>query len=118
MANSLMWVKASYSGSQGNCVEVAVLPDGGRAVRDSKDASGPILRFSADQWRAFTFVAKAGTPALSICRLTSALPPTRYHQRAGSADDPAVISHFCRKLDCGPQRASRPLPQQRLRLLR
>lgn len=68
MANDLKWVKASYSGSVGNCVEVAILPDGGRAVRDSKDAAGPILRFSADQWRMFTTAAKARTSGLSICR--------------------------------------------------
>lgn len=34
--SDLTWIKSSYSGAgQANCVEVAVLPDGGRAVRDS-----------------------------------------------------------------------------------
>jgi hypothetical protein len=41
---SLKWVKSSYSGGTGgNCAEVAVLPDGGRAIRDSKSPSGPFL---------------------------------------------------------------------------
>ncbi len=50
----LNWRKSSYSGGEGNCVEVAELPDGGRAVRDSKDPDGPVLTFSADAWRRFT----------------------------------------------------------------
>jgi hypothetical protein len=48
------WIKSSYSASQGECVEVADLPDGGRAVRDSKDPDGPVLTFTADAWRRFT----------------------------------------------------------------
>ena len=47
------WRKSSYTGGQGNCVEVAVLPDGGRAVRDSKDPNGPVLRFTANEWTSF-----------------------------------------------------------------
>jgi hypothetical protein len=31
------WIKSSYSSGQGACVELATLPDGGGAVRDSKD---------------------------------------------------------------------------------
>jgi Domain of unknown function (DUF397) len=50
----LAWRKSSYSGSSGgNCVEVAALPGGGFAVRDSKDANGPVLDLSTDEWRAF-----------------------------------------------------------------
>ena len=50
--NELNWVKSSYStATSGNCVEVAVLPDGGRAVRDSKDPDGAMLTLSIDQWR-------------------------------------------------------------------
>jgi hypothetical protein len=55
------WRKSSYSGGNGGaCVEVAVLPDGGRAVRDSKDPGGPNLAFAADEWRAFTAGMKTG----------------------------------------------------------
>jgi hypothetical protein len=49
----LVWQKSSKSGNNGACVEVAELPDGGRAVRDSKDPTGPILRFTAKEWVAF-----------------------------------------------------------------
>ncbi|MFC8008954.1 DUF397 domain-containing protein [Streptomyces cinereoruber] len=55
-----VWRKSSYSNGQAECVETAVLPDGGRAVRDSKDKSGPILRFTPGEWRAFIVGARAG----------------------------------------------------------
>jgi hypothetical protein len=55
------WRKSSYSGGNGGaCVEVAVLPDGTMAVRDSKDPGGPKLTFPADDWAAFTTSVKAG----------------------------------------------------------
>ncbi|MCX4699022.1 DUF397 domain-containing protein [Streptomyces sp. NBC_01373] len=56
----LEWVKSSYSGNNGNCVEVAVLPGGGRALHDSKNPSGPVLTFSADEFSAFMASARAG----------------------------------------------------------
>lgn len=55
-----VWRKSSRSNGQDNCVEIADLPDGGRAVRDSKDKSGPVLRFTAGEWRAFILGANAG----------------------------------------------------------
>jgi hypothetical protein len=58
----LRWHKASASGGgTGNCVEVAAL-SAGFAVRDSKDPSGPVLRFSAAEWVAF--VNAAGSDSL------------------------------------------------------
>jgi hypothetical protein len=53
------WRKSSYTSGQGNCVEVADMPDS-HAVRDSKDPEGPILRFSEDSWRAFLGAVKSG----------------------------------------------------------
>ncbi len=54
MNDTYNWRKSSYSGQGNTCVEVATLPDGTRLVRDTKDRSGPVLRFSADAWRRFT----------------------------------------------------------------
>ncbi len=55
------WYKSSRSGANNdNCVEVANLSGGGRAVRDSKDPGGPVLMFGAVEWRAFLQGVKAG----------------------------------------------------------
>ena len=47
------WRKSSHS-AENNCVEVAFF-DGARrvAVRDSKDRQGPMLVFTAAEWRDF-----------------------------------------------------------------
>jgi Domain of unknown function (DUF397) len=47
------WVKSSLSVSNGNCVEMASLPDGGIGVRNSRDAEGRIPKFTPDEWNAF-----------------------------------------------------------------
>ncbi|GCD98512.1 DUF397 domain-containing protein [Embleya hyalina] len=43
---SVTWVKSSASTAEGNCVEVALLPGGAIAVRDSQRARGPALVYS------------------------------------------------------------------------
>ena len=59
--DNLRWRKSSFSsGSGGNCVEVAELPDGGRAVRHSKNSDGPTIAYTAAEWDAFLEGVKAG----------------------------------------------------------
>jgi len=47
------WVKSSLSLANGDCVEVADLPDGTIGVRHSKESRGPMLCFTSGEWRAF-----------------------------------------------------------------
>ena len=56
----LSWMKSSFSFANGDCVEVASLPDGLIGVRDSKDTAGPVLRFTPAEWRAFIAGASSG----------------------------------------------------------
>ncbi|GAA3879783.1 DUF397 domain-containing protein [Saccharothrix violaceirubra] len=46
------WRTSSYSGNGEACVEVAPVDDR-VAARDSKNPTGPVLTFTADQWRTF-----------------------------------------------------------------
>jgi len=52
------WRKSSYSSGDngGECVEVAAA--GAVLVRDTADCGGPVLRFTAEAWRAFTAVIR------------------------------------------------------------
>ena len=52
-AESLVWFTSSYSSAQGQCAACARFP-GGTAVRDSKQANGPMLWFNAASWQVFT----------------------------------------------------------------
>jgi hypothetical protein len=58
----LSWFTSSFSSANGQCVECARLPEGGMAVRDTKDYESPVLRFSAAQWQAFTASLRTSTP--------------------------------------------------------
>jgi hypothetical protein len=55
----LRWFKSSASAA-GNCVEVAHLPDGGVAVRDSKDRTMTPHIYTRSEWEAFLVGAKNG----------------------------------------------------------
>ncbi|MFD8598602.1 DUF397 domain-containing protein [Kitasatospora sp. NPDC059646] len=56
----LTWRKSSHSGGNGACVEIAAPTSATTAVRDSKDPSGPQLRFSNEAWAAFATAAAGG----------------------------------------------------------
>jgi hypothetical protein len=53
MVSEQAWRVSTYTGGQGNCVEVA---DAAHVVmvRDTKDRDGGALAFTAEAWRAFT----------------------------------------------------------------
>lgn len=59
------WRKSSYSGDQGDCVEIANCSPGVVPVRDSKAPAGPRLVFDAVAWTSFVSAVKAdGFPIL------------------------------------------------------
>jgi hypothetical protein len=57
---TLVWRKSRRSVGEGNCVEFADLGNGSRAVRDSKDPTGPVLTCSPAQWVSFTTAISRG----------------------------------------------------------
>ncbi|WP_030242705.1 DUF397 domain-containing protein [Streptomyces sp. NRRL S-350] len=59
-SNARGWYKSSYSAQANECVETRQSVSSDMAVRDSKDPSGPTLRFTAEAWAAFIGGMKAG----------------------------------------------------------
>ena len=60
MTSPITWRRSSWC-STNSCVEVADLPDGKVAVRDSKSpAEAQFLTFTSDEWTAFISGVKAG----------------------------------------------------------
>jgi hypothetical protein len=56
----VVWRKSRRSSPSGNCVEMAALPDGGVAVRNSRHPDGPALVYTRDEVGAFLLGAKDG----------------------------------------------------------
>lgn len=54
------WRKSTFSNSQGNCVELACLPEGMIAVRNSRHPAGPALICTQAEIAAFIQSAREG----------------------------------------------------------
>ncbi len=56
----LTWHKSQRSNPSGNCVEIAWLPDGQFAVRNSRHPEGPALIYTRDEIAALIVGARDG----------------------------------------------------------
>jgi hypothetical protein len=55
-----LWRKSRHSNPEGNCVELAALPDGSVAVRNSRHPEGPALVYTSAEITAFVRGVKDG----------------------------------------------------------
>jgi Domain of unknown function (DUF397) len=58
--HGVTWHKSHYSSPNGNCVEIAKLPGGGVAMRNSRDPNGPALIYTPAEFIAFLDGARDG----------------------------------------------------------
>ena len=58
--DGVVWRKSARSNPSGNCVELAALPGGGFAVRNSRYPEGPALVYTRAEIEAFIGGAKDG----------------------------------------------------------
>ncbi|MEU5834771.1 DUF397 domain-containing protein [Streptomyces diacarni] len=56
----VVWRKSRFSNSQGTCVELAKLPDGDIAMRNSRFPEGPALVYTPAEVEAMILGVKAG----------------------------------------------------------
>ncbi|MCN9239950.1 DUF397 domain-containing protein [Streptomyces sp. RY43-2] len=57
-SEAAIWRSSSYSGGQGECLELAHHVTDFAPIRDSKNPTGPVIPFSRHAWH--TFVAHLG----------------------------------------------------------
>jgi hypothetical protein len=62
--NERTWRTSSFSGSEANCVEVAAADR--VLVRDTKNKSGAVLRFTPAAWRRFADQVKRFLAAIAL----------------------------------------------------
>jgi hypothetical protein len=64
---NLDWFTSSFSVGDGECVEAGLVP-GGIFIRDKKDRAGPVLSFTASQWKVFLIAVRQDAQDLGAGR--------------------------------------------------
>ncbi|WP_436761513.1 DUF397 domain-containing protein [Streptosporangium sp. V21-05] len=60
LMDGVVWRKSHFSNPSGNCVELAELPDGRVAMRNSRDPEGPALIYTRREADDFVRGVKGG----------------------------------------------------------
>ncbi|MEZ0073785.1 DUF397 domain-containing protein [Planotetraspora sp. GP83] len=60
LLGQVAWRKSRHSNPNGNCVELAELPDGQVAMRNSRHPGGPVLVYARQELAAFVLSTKDG----------------------------------------------------------
>ncbi|MEU4409944.1 DUF397 domain-containing protein [Streptosporangium sp. NPDC023963] len=60
LMDGVVWRKSHFSNPSGNCVELAELPDGSVAMRNSRDPEGPALIYTRREAGDFVRGVKGG----------------------------------------------------------
>ncbi|MBG0830352.1 DUF397 domain-containing protein [Planomonospora sp. ID67723] len=60
LLGAAVWRKSRFSNPSGNCVELAALPGGAVAVRNSRDPHGPALVYTRSDFESFVRGVKDG----------------------------------------------------------
>ena len=81
------WLKSRHSNPSGNCVEIACLPGGEIAVRNSRFPGGPVLLYTQAEVAAFLAGAKDGEfdGMVPACW---AVPPAAWCAAVANLSDP------------------------------
>ena len=104
------WRKSRASNPSGCCVEVAALPDGAIAMRNSRDPAGPALVYTRAEVAAFLTGVKngefddlcpGGSVVLSLEAAASASGSPRPGQRGGRPRQRPVGDTVARDVVCG-----------------
>ncbi|MEV0382344.1 DUF397 domain-containing protein [Nonomuraea sp. NPDC050643] len=84
-ASATAWRKSTFCNGASTCVEVSPLPDGGVALRDSKDPDSPILVFGPSEWAAFVAGVRDGEFDLGTLQSLAVAPSVEGRMRGAEA---------------------------------